>query len=93
MPTTARWSVHGVQGRSDCINYIKNPDKTKGGTLITGINCSSEFAAYEMQVNNNKFNIIEDDSSRTCYHGYQSFDPKEKNLTPEEVENIYRMCL
>ena len=88
MPTTARWSVHGVQGRSDCINYIKNPDKTKGGTLITGINCSSEFAAYEMQVNNNKFNIIEDDSSRTCYHGYQSFDPKEKNLTPEEVHRL-----
>ena len=88
MPTTARWSVHGVQGRSDCINYIKNPDKTKGGTLITGINCSSEFAAYEMQVNNNKFNIIEDDSSRTCYHGYQSFDPKEKNLTPEEVHRM-----
>ena len=88
MPTTARWSVHGVQGRSDCINYIKNPDKTKGGTLITGINCSSEFAAYEMQVNNNKFNIIEDNSSRTCYHGYQSFDPKEKNLTPEEVHRM-----
>ena len=88
MPTTARWSVHGVQGRSDCIDYIKNPDKTKGGTLITGINCSSQFAAYEMQVNNNKFNITEDNTSRTCYHGYQSFDPKEKNLTPEEVHRM-----
>lgn len=88
VPTTARWSVHGVQGRSDCIDYIKNPAKTKGGTLITGINCSSEFAAYEMQVNNTNFNFNEDNSSRTCYHGYQSFDPKEKNLTPEEVHKM-----
>lgn len=88
MPTTARWSVHGVQGRSDCIDYIKNPSKTKGGTLITGINCSSQFAAYEMQVNNSNFNIKEDNNSRTCYHGYQSFDPKEKNLTPEEVHRM-----
>ena len=66
MPTTARWSVHGVQGRIDCINYIKDSKKTKDGTLITGINCSSQFAAYEMKVNNDKFHIIEDNDSRTC---------------------------
>lgn len=88
IPTTARWSVHGVQGRSDCINYIKNPKKTKGGTLVSGINCSSQFASFEMQVNNQKFHIDEDNLSRTCYHGYQSFDPKEKNLTPEEVHQM-----
>lgn len=88
IPVTARWSVHGVKGRENCIDYIKNPEKTKGGTLITGINCSSEFAAYEMQVNSQKFHIDEDDTSRTCYHGYQSFDPKEKNLTPEEVHEM-----
>lgn len=88
IPTTARWSVHGVQGRIDCINYIKDSKKTKGGTLVTGINCSAEFAAYEMKVNNDKFHIIEDDNSRTCYHGYQSFDPKEKNLTPEIVHQM-----
>lgn len=88
IPTTARWSVHGVQGRVDCIDYIKNPKKTKGGTLITGINCSSQFAAYEMQVNNQKFNLEENNLSRTCYHGYQSFDPKEKDLTPEEVHQM-----
>ena len=88
MPTTARWSVHGVQGRIDCINYIKDSKKTKDGTLITGINCSSQFAAYEMKVNNDKFHIIEDNDSRTCYHGYQSFDPKEKGLTPEKVHEM-----
>lgn len=88
MPTTARWVVHGVQGRSDCINYIKNKDKTEDGILVTGVNCSSEFAAYEMKINNDKFHIEEDNSSRTCYHGYQSFDPKEKNLTPEEAHEI-----
>ena len=88
MPTTARWSVHGVQGRVDCINYIKDSKKTKDGTLITGINCSSQFAAYEMKVNNDKFHIIEDNDSRTCYHGYQSFDPKEKGLTPEKVHEM-----
>lgn len=88
IPATARWSVHGVKGRIDCINYIKNPDKTKDGTLVTGINCSSEFAAYEMQINSQKFRIEEDNDSRTCYHAYQSFDPKEKNLTPEEVHQM-----
>lgn len=88
MPTTSRWSVHGQQGRSDCISYVKDAKKTAGGTLITGINCSSEFAAYEMKVNNDKFHIEEDDTSRTCYHGYQSFDPKEKNLTPEQAHQI-----
>ena len=88
MPTTSRWSVHGVQGRIDCINYIKDSKKTKDGTLITGINCSSQFAAYEMKVNNDKFHIIEDNDSRTCYHGYQSFDPKEKGLTPEKVHEM-----
>lgn len=88
MPTTARWVVHGVQGRSDCINYIKNKNKTEDGILVTGVNCSSEFAAYEMKMNNDKFHIVEDNDSRTCYHGYQSFDPKEKNLTPEEAHEI-----
>lgn len=88
IPTTARWSVHGVQGRVDCINYIKDSKKTKGGTLITGVNCSSQFAAYEMKVNNDKFHITEDNESRTCYHGYQSFDPKETGLTPEKVHEM-----
>lgn len=77
-----------MQGRIDCINYIKDAKKTKGGTLITGVNCSSQFAAYEMKVNNDKFHIIEDNNSRTCYHGYQSFDPKEKGLTPEMVHEM-----
>jgi len=88
IPTTARWSVHGVQGRIDCINYIKDSKKTREGTLITGVNCSSQFAAYEMKVNNDKFHITEDNDSRTCYHGYQSFDPKEKGLTPEKVHEM-----
>lgn len=88
MPTTARWSVHGKQGRINCLDYIMNPEKTKSGTLVTGINCSSQFAAYEMQVNSQKFHIEEDNMSRTCYHAYQSFDPKEKNLTPEEVHEM-----
>lgn len=88
IPTTARWAVHAVQGRNDCINYIMNINKTEGGTLVTGINCTTEFAAYEMKMNNDSFHITEDKKSRTCYHGYQSFDPKEKNLTPEEVHQM-----
>ena len=88
MPTTARWHVHGTQGRSDCIDYIKNPKKTEGGILVSGINCSSDFADYEMRRNNERFHIEENNNSRTCYHGYQSFDPKEKNLTPEEAHQI-----
>ena len=80
--------MHGVQGRNDCINYIKDVKKTDGGTLVTGINCSSEFASLEMKMNNDKFHFIEEKESRTCYHGYQSFDPKEKNLTPEEVHQM-----
>lgn len=55
---------------------------------MSGINCSVAFANYEMQLNSDKFHIKEDANSRTCYHGYQSFDPKEKNLTPEEVHQM-----
>ena len=88
MPTTKRWVVHGVQGRNDCINYVKNPKKTEGGTLVSGLNCSPDFASYEMKINNDKFHIEEDNESRTCYHAYQSFDPKEKNLTPEQVHEM-----
>lgn len=80
--------VHGSKGRSDCIDYIKDPAKTRNGTLVSGINCSVAFASYDMQLNNDKFHIEEDNQSRTCYHGYQSFDPKEKNLTPEEVHQM-----
>ena len=88
IPATARWTVHGVQGRIKCIDYIKNPEKTMGGKLVTGINCSAELAPYDMLRNCQKFNIEEDNDSRTCYHAYQSFDPKEKNLTPEEVHQM-----
>lgn len=70
--------VHGSKGRSDCIDYIKDPAKTRNGTLVSGINCSVAFASYDMQLNNDKFHIEEDNQSRTCYHGYQSFDPKKK---------------
>lgn len=80
--------VHGSKGRNDCIEYIIDPSKTKNGTLVSGINCSVAFANYEMQLNSDKFHIKEDANSRTCYHGYQSFDPKEKNLTPEEVHQM-----
>lgn len=80
--------VHGSKGRSDCIDYIKDPAKTRNGTLVSGINCSVAFASYDMQLNNDKFHIEEDNQSRTCYHGYQSFDPKEKNLTAEEVHQM-----
>ena len=48
IPATARWAVHGVQGRIKCIDYIKNPEKTMGGKLVTGINCSAELAPYDM---------------------------------------------
>ena len=41
-----------------------------------------------MKMNNDRFHFIEEKESRTCYHGYQSFDPKEKNLTPEEVHQM-----
>lgn len=88
MPVTKRWVVHGVQGRNDCINYVKNPKKTEGGTLVSGLNCSPDFASYEMKINNDKFHIEEDNESRTCYHAYQSFDPREKDLTPEQVHEM-----
>jgi len=41
-----------------------------------------------MKLNNDKFHIVEEKENRTCYHGYQSFDPKEKDLTAEEVHQM-----
>lgn len=88
IPVTARWAVHSPIGRMKCIEYIKNPEKTEGGKLVTGINCSAELAAYDMLRNSQKFNIEENNDTRTCYHAYQSFDPKEKNLSPKEVHQM-----
>lgn len=71
-----------------CVNYIMELEKTNGGTLISGLNCTPDFAIQEMQMNSDKWNVVEDDDSRTCYHGYQSFDVLEKDLTPEEAHQI-----
>ena len=59
MPTTARWVVHGVQGRSDCINYIKDL-KIDEENIKVLINKKDKNSIYKELIKKvfNKINII-----------------------------------
>lgn len=84
MTVTFRKALHrSILG---CLKYITNPEKTEGGTLITGINCSSDpnLAYNEMLMVNRLFN---NPGRRVGYHIYQSFNYKD-NLTYEEAHQI-----
>ena len=69
-------------------NYIERDDKTfckeLGRKLVTGLNCSPDFADREFIATRESHRK----ESKTWFHHYtQSFSPKEK-VTPEEAHRI-----
>lgn len=84
MTVTFRKALH--KSNLGCLIYITNPNKTDGGLLVSGINCSPDanLAHNEMLMINRLYN---NKGRRTGYHIYQSFNYTDK-LTYEEAHEI-----
>ena len=84
MTVTFRKALH--KSNLGCLIYITNPNKTDGGLLVSGINCSPDanLAHNEMLMMNRLYN---NKGRRTGYHIYQSFNYTDK-LSYEEAHEI-----
>ena len=96
MATTRIMPLHAGKGRtvgkaiSDIIDYVKNPEKTDYGRLITSYQCDSRVADAQFLLDKQTY------ASRTgrvrgaddviAYHLRQSFVPGE--ITPEEANRL-----
>lgn len=96
MATTRIMPLHAGKGRtvgkaiSDIIDYVKNPEKTDHGRLITSYQCDSRVADAQFLLDKQTY------ASRTgrvrgaddviAYHLRQSFVPGE--ITPEEANRL-----
>ena len=71
------------------IDYVKNPEKTNGGELITAYACSPETADAEFLLARNEYLATTGRTHRNeviAYQLRQSFKPGE--VTPEEANQI-----
>lgn len=96
MATTRLMPLHTGKGRTvgtaiaDILDYVKNPQKTDNGRLITGWQCDSRVADAEFLLSKRQYAALtgrtrgEDDV--IAYHVRQSFVPGE--ITPEEANRI-----
>ena len=64
-------ALHQING---VMEYAANDVKTERRELVTGINCTEEFAARQFMKTKKMYDKTE---SRLCYHGYQSFKADE----------------
>ena len=87
--------LHTGKGRkvgraiSDIIDYIKNPEKTDNGRLITAYGCDSRTADAEFLFTKKRYADItgrQQENDVIAYHFRQSFRPGE--VTPEEANRI-----
>ena len=96
MATTRIMPLHAGKGRtvgkaiSDIIDYVKNPDKTDHGRLITSYQCDSRVADAQFLLDKQTYAAR---TGRVCgkddviaYHLRQSFVPGE--ITPEEANRL-----
>ena len=95
MATTRIMSLHVSKGKSasqsirERLDYIMNPDKTKGGALVTTYGCAQETAASEFMLLRSEYqmNTGRDIQNEIIgYHVRQAFKPGE--ITPEEANRI-----
>ena len=95
MATTRLMPLHAGKGKtvgnaiSDVIDYVKNPEKTGHGTLISCWECDSRIADAEFLYTKQDY-IRKTGKTRgaddiIAYHLRQSFLPGE--ITPEEAKN------
>lgn len=73
-------SLHQING---VMEYAANDVKTERRSLVTGINCTEEFAARQFLKTKKMY---EKTDSRLCYHGYQSF--KADEITAQTAHEI-----
>ncbi len=98
MSTTRLMPLHVGKGRSfgtairDIINYVKNPEKTESGQLVTGYQCNPRMAEGEFlfakQLYIQKTGRTRGADDVIAYHLRQSFVPGE--ITPEEANRMGR---
>ncbi len=96
MATTRIMSLHIGKGRtvgkaiSDIIDYVKNPDKTDGGRLISSYQCDSRIADAEFLLSKRQYlaktGRKRGDDDVIAYTIRQSFVPGE--ITPEEANRL-----
>ena len=97
MATTRHFTRHINAGETiaeaikDCIDYGKNPDKTRGGKLISAYECDPATVDAEFLLSKSKYKAITGrvqkwDEDILCYQIRQSFLPGE--VTPEEANRI-----
>ena len=94
---------HASEGRSiaavlkDRIDYDKNPEKTDGGLLVTGYQCSPETAWQEFTVSKQIYTATTGrkrapDKDVISYLLIQSFEPG--TITPEDANRLgYKLAL
>ena len=96
MATTSIMPLHTGKGRSvrraiqDSINYVKNPDKTDEGRLVTSYQCNGEIADAEFLLAKRQYiaatGRVRGKDDIIAYHLRQSFVPGE--ITPEEANRL-----
>ena len=95
MATTRIIPMHINKGKtiSQCmkarIDYVKNPDKTEDGTLISSYECTPESADHEFVLARNEYLSLvgkQNPNEVIAYQLRQSFKPGE--VTAEEANQI-----
>ena len=96
MDTTRIMPLHASKGRtvgkaiSDIIDYVKNPEKTDHGRLITSYQCDSRVAdaqfLLDKQTYASRTGRVRGKDDVIAYHLRQSFVPGE--ITPEEANRL-----
>lgn len=96
MATTRIMPLHAGKGRtvgkaiSDIIDYVKNPEKTDHGRLITSYQCDSRVAdaqfLLDKQTYASRTGRVRGKDDVIAYHLRQSFVPGE--ITPEEANRL-----
>ena len=96
MATTRIIPLHAGKGRtvgkaiSDIIDYVKNPDKTDHGRLITSYQCDSRVADAQFLLDKQTYMAstgrVRGKDDVIAYHLRQSFVPGE--ITPEEANRL-----
>lgn len=96
MATTRIMPLHAGKGRtvgkaiSDIIGYVKNPEKTDHGRLITSYQCDSRVADAQFLLDKQTYAArtgrVRGADDVIAYHLRQSFVPGE--ITPEEANRL-----
>ena len=96
MATTRLMPLHAGRGRTVAealgrtTDYVKNPEKTEGGELVTAYQCNPTIADQEFLFSKRQYTTITGRSQKEhdviAYHLRQSFKPGE--ITPELANKI-----